>query len=145
MNFLKTVLIFTAFSFFAFACTQTPTTQKNLAGNTATVVNSNANNPKGETSASQDELAAVRKIYTEKCVSCHKEDGTGGIADFDGTKIKVPDLTTDRNKKESDAEFIRVIENGEREEGMPAFKGKISEEDIRNLVKLIRSDFQENK
>jgi mono/diheme cytochrome c family protein len=140
VNFLKIGLILTVVLLFIIACSQTNPTNTNLAGNTAVVVNANASI--AQPTATADELAAARKIYSEQCVNCHKEDGTGGVSTIDGKRIKAPDLTTDRQKKEPDAEYIEVIEHGETKDGMPAFKGKISDEDIKQLVKLIRKDFQ---
>jgi mono/diheme cytochrome c family protein len=87
-----------------------------------------------------DELASAKKIYAEKCVKCHKETGEGGELDIEGTKIKVPSYRKETVKKDSDAEYIDQIEKGG--DGMPKFKGKISDQDIKDLVKLIRRDFQ---
>jgi mono/diheme cytochrome c family protein len=139
MKFLKLGLFFTVLTLFVFACTQNQTTNTNVANNTAVVVNSNANMQPATT---PDELASARKIYSEKCIKCHKEDGTGGVTDIEGTKIKAPNFTSDKLKKEPDSEFIEMIEKGAKEDGMPAFKGKISDEEIKNLVKYIRREFQ---
>ncbi len=140
MKFLKIGLVLSAILLFIIACNQTQTTNTNLASNTAVVTNSN--NSTVMPTAETDELAAARKIYSEQCTNCHKEDGKGGISTIDGKRIKAPDFTTDKQKKEPDAEYVEKIENGEKEDGMPAFKGKISDDDIKNLVKLIRKDFQ---
>ncbi len=140
MKFLKIGLVLSAILLFIIACNQTQTTNTNLASNTAVVTNSN--NSTVMPTAATDELAAARKIYSEQCTNCHKEDGKGGISTIDGKRIKAPDFTTDKQKKEPDAEYVEKIENGEKEDGMPAFKGKISDDDIKNLVKLIRKDFQ---
>ncbi|HXH69338.1 MAG TPA: cytochrome c [Pyrinomonadaceae bacterium] len=137
---MKIGLVLSAILLFIIACNQTQTTNTNLASNTAVAANLN-NSIQAPTTAT-DELAAARKIYSEQCVKCHKEGGTGGISTIDGKKIKAPNLTTDRQKNEPDAEYVEVIENGEKKDGMPAFKGKISDDDIKNLVKLIRRDFQ---
>lgn len=141
MQFLKIGLILTAILLFITACNQTETTNTNLASNTVVATNSN-NSAATPTTTTADELAAARKIYSEQCVRCHKEDGTGGVSIIDGKRIKAPNLTADKQKNEPDAEYIEVIENGEKEDGMPAFKGKISDDEIKNLVKLIRRDFQ---
>jgi mono/diheme cytochrome c family protein len=139
MRFLKLGLLFSAIMLFVFACSQNQTTNTNVANNTAVVVNSN---PNTQPAATPDELASARKIYSEKCIKCHKEDGTGGVTDIDGTKIKAPNFTSDRMKKSSDKDFVETIEKGAKEDGMPAFKGKISDDDIKNLVKYIRRNFQ---
>jgi mono/diheme cytochrome c family protein len=140
VNLLKISLISAAFLLFVIACSQTNMTNTNPANITAVVANTNTSI--AQPTAATDELAAARKIYSEQCVNCHKEDGKGGVSTIDGKRIKAPDMTTDRQKKEPDAEYIEVIENGEKEDGMPAFKGKISDDDIKQLVKLIRKDFQ---
>jgi len=87
-------------------------------------------------------MASTKNIYTEKCVRCHKEDGTGGKVEIDGTTINAEDFTEDKMKNMSDAKYIGYIENGVPDEGMPAFKGKLSDTEIKNLVKFIRREFQ---
>lgn len=140
MNLLKIGFVLSAVLLFVIACSQTTTTNTNFANNTAVVANTNT--AIAPPTTTPDELASAREIYSETCVKCHKEGGTGGVTDIDGKKIKAPNFTTDRMKNEPDAEFVEVIENGEKEDGMPAFKGKISDDDIKNLVRLIRKDFQ---
>ncbi len=140
MKFLKIALVLSANLLFIIACNQTQTINTNITGNTAVVTNSNISI--ATPAPAEDELASARKIYSEQCVKCHKEDGTGGVSIINGKRIKAQNFTSDRQKKAPDSEYIEVIENGEKEDGMPAFKGKISDDDIKNLVKLIRKDFQ---
>ena len=140
MKFLKIALVLSANLLFIIACNQTQTINTNITGNTAAVTNSNISI--ATPAPAEDELASARKIYSEQCVKCHKEDGTGGVSIINGKRIKAQNFTSDRQKKEPDSEYIEVIKNGEEEDGMPAFKGKISDDDIKNLVKLIRKDFQ---
>jgi mono/diheme cytochrome c family protein len=73
-------------------------------------------------------------------VKCHRENGEGGELDIEGTKIKVPSYQKESVKKGSDLEYVEQIEKGG--DGMPKFKGKISDQEIKDLVKLIRRDFQ---
>ncbi len=145
MKILKLCLCLTVTGLFIFACsgnqTATPNSTNRAAANATSPANS-AVNAAASPTAAPDELAAAKKIFLDKCVRCHKEDGTGGETNIDGTKIKAPNFTTDRMKKEPDSEFIETIENGAKEDGMPAFKGKIGDDDIKNLVKLIRREFQ---
>lgn len=140
MNFLKIGFVLSAILFFIIACNQTQPANTNSVSNTAVVINSN--NPAQTPVIATDDLASARKIYSQICVNCHKEGGTGGESVIDGKKIKAPNFTTDRMKNEPDAEFIEVIENGEQGDGMPAFKNRLSNDDIKNLVKMIRKDFQ---
>ncbi len=139
MKFLKIGFILPTILLFIIACNQTKTTNTNLTNNTT--VAAPANVTVAQTAAS-DELASARKIYATQCSKCHKEDGTGGASIIDGKKIKAPNLTTDKQKTNPDSDYIETIENGAKEDGMPAYKGKISDDDIKNLVKLIRKDFQ---
>lgn len=140
MKILKLCLCLSAIALFIFACADNKTT------NTTTNFNqpaANTNKPtNAQPTAPADELAAAKKIYSEKCERCHKPDGTGGEVDIEGKKIKAANFTSEKLKKEPDSEFIEVIENGETGEGMPAFKGKLTDEEIKSLVKLIRRDFQ---
>ena len=147
MKYLKLGLILTAVSLFIFACSQTTTTNSNVANNSLVAVNSanNSNTNAATPAAANDELASARKIYSETCVKCHKEDGTGGIKEIEGRKIKAPNFHSERMMNDKDEDWIETIENGAKEDGMPAFKGKISEEDIKNLVKFIHRDIQKKQ
>ena len=145
MRFLKLLAVLITVGLFVFACTQNQPTNSGGANNTAPVANSNskpATEPSITIATPPDELAEARRIYSTTCVKCHKEDGKGGVTEIEGTKVKAPDFTSDRMKKEADEEFIEVIKNGEKNEGMPSFKDRISEDEIKNLVKLIRRQFQ---
>lgn len=142
MKILKTALIFAAFALFLFACSSATTVNTNTKSN-ANTVSGNSTSTAEATPATQDDLASAKKTYSEKCVKCHKEDGKGGETVFeDGTKIKAPNLTSDRQKSKPDSDYVEVIEKGAKEDGMPAFKGKISDDEIKNLVKYIRRDIQ---
>lgn len=140
MKFFKIALIILTVALFAFACNQNQTTDTNAVNTTNTaVVVTNANTPP---SAPLDELAAARKHYSELCIKCHKEGGIGGVSEIDGKRIKSPNFTSERMMKDDDADWIEAIQNGIAEDGMPAYKDKLSEQEIKDLVKLIRKDFQ---
>jgi mono/diheme cytochrome c family protein len=143
MKILKSALILTAITFFIIACTQNHVPGPDVAEKTPDVGNVDGNSQAAPTPG--DHLATARKIYSGQCINCHKEDGSGGVSEIDGVKIKAPNFRSEKMKKDSDKDWIEAIENGEKSDGMPAFKGKISDEDIRNLVKLIRHDFQGKK
>lgn len=140
MKFLKLGLILLAVAIFAFACSQsnTPNNSVNTANNSIAAVNANQPQP----AATVDELAAARKHYSEICIKCHKEGGLGGASEIDGKKIKAPNFTSERMIKDDDADWIKSIQNGIPDEGMPAFKEKLSDQEIKDLVKMIRKDFQ---
>jgi mono/diheme cytochrome c family protein len=137
MKYFKLGLIFAAILVFA-ACTATTSTNTtagtNPTANTTAPVSNTNNAPP------VDELASAKKIYSEKCVKCHKEDGLGGQVDLDGTKIKVTSYKSDKAMNHDDAKLTDYLVNGD--DDMPAYGKKLSETEIKDLVKLIRRDFQ---
>jgi len=150
MRFVKISLLISAITIFVFACTSsstntntTNTTANKPAANNNSVTNALSNaTTNTQPTAANDELASARKIYNDRCIRCHKEGGLGGETDIEGTKIKTPNFTSDRQKKEPDSEYIDAITNGISDEGMPAFKGKLTDQEIKSLVQMIRKDFQ---
>lgn len=151
MKLLKIAFICSALAVFIFACNQTPT-GNNTAGSSAnkpaantaqTNANVFSNMPVNiPTDVKQDENASGRKIYTEICANCHKEDGTGGKVTIEGKTINAENLTTDKMKNMADAKYVEYIKNGIPDEGMPAFKDKLNDEQIGSVIKFIRTEFQ---
>src|SRR5687768_12348100 len=138
MKIIKLILVLSTIALFVFACSE----NKAANSNTTSIVVTNTNPATNSApTVAPDELASAKQIYLNTCIKCHKEDGTGGETNIDGTKIKAPNFTSEKLKKEPDSEFIEIIKNGEKEEGMPAFKDRLSDEQIKNLVKLIRREF----
>ena len=52
----------------------------------------------------------------------------------------MPNLTGEHARKPTDGRIAAKISEGDEE--MPAFKGKLSPEQIQDLVRLIRKEFQ---
>jgi mono/diheme cytochrome c family protein len=136
MSFIKLSLVFSAAILFA-ACSGANVSQNTASApaNSATNNSTTAQNPAGDS-----ELAIARGLYSKRCVSCHKENGEGGEKDIEGEKIKVPNFKDPRVAAENDEEYIHQIEKGG--DGMPAYKGKITDGEIKNLVLYIRKEFQ---
>jgi mono/diheme cytochrome c family protein len=137
------ILVTVAFStcaIFAMACSDTSTT--NVAVNTNAPRANNASIPSPLPSATIDELASGRKIYAASCANCHKENGTGGEVTIEGKTLDPEDLTSAKLKKFSDEKILGYIANGIEDEGMPAFKGKLSEGEMRDVLKFIRVELQ---
>jgi len=89
-----------------------------------------------------DQLTASRELYKTNCAECHKETGKGGEAVVDGKKLNAKDLTGDKMAKRSDAKLYDDIAEGSPDDGMPAFKDKLSEAQINDIVKYIRIELQ---
>jgi len=92
--------------------------------------------------ATIDELASGRKIFSSNCATCHKDTGTGGEVVIEGKKLNPDDLTSAKIKGFPDDKILRYIMNGVEDEGMPAFKDKLSEGEMRDVVKFIRVELQ---
>jgi len=56
--------------------------------------------------------------------------------------MNVDDLTSEKIKAFSDEKIIGYMIKGIPDEGMPAFKDKISEGGMRDVVKYIRTELQ---
>lgn len=90
--------------------------------------------------ATLDELAFATANYATHCANCHGAEGDGGLATVGDKKIKVPSLKVGHALKHTDDDFVDQINDGEAE--MPAFKDKLSPDEINQLVKFIRKEFQ---
>jgi cytochrome c6 len=74
--------------------------------------------------------------FKSKCAVCHAPDGSGSGAM--GKQLGVTDLRADEVQKQTDAQLNDSITNGKGTK-MPAYKGKITDDQIKGLVGYIRS------
>jgi mono/diheme cytochrome c family protein len=129
MKLIAIALTCIALSLVLIACTET-----------AAPTNSSAPTSAASPAASVDELAAARTNYQKDCESCHAENGEGGPVKTPQKEIKVPSLKSDHAKSRTDEQLTKMITAGEEE--MPAFKDKMSQAEIADMVKFIRKHFQ---
>src|SRR5262249_8764370 len=109
--------------------------------NEPTNTTANANSKRPTPQATPDQFAAVRTIYEKDCKECHGPNGTGGPVTLkDGTKLKVPTLREGHALRHKDDEFVKQITKGG--DGMPAFADKLKPEEINDLIKFVRREFQ---
>ena len=134
MTNLKLTIAFIAFAVFIAACGQAANTQ--VANNAAPKANQNAVTA---TPAPAADVATGKDLYAKNCMICHKENGTGGKVTIEGKSIDPNDLTTDKMKNRSDEKLFSGISEGATDDGMPAFKGKLTEDQIKAVVKHLRS------
>src|SRR5579863_2258111 len=73
-------------------------------------------------------------VYKAKCAACHGEDGKGTTAA--GVKLGAHDFTSPDVQKQTDAQLVDIVTNGKNK--MPAYKGKIPDDQIKGLVAYIR-------
>ena len=132
MKMIALALMCVAIALVAIACTET-----------ATPTNTNTNTSRAASpspAASVDELATARANYAKHCEACHGPEGTGGLVKVENKQIKVASLKADHAIKHPDDKLAKTITGGQEE--MPAFKDKLSQEEIRGLVQFIRKQFQ---
>ena len=129
MKLIALALTCVAIALIAVACTET-----------ATPTNTSRTAASPAPSASVDEFAAARANFTKNCEPCHGPNAEGGLVKVEKKQIKVPSLKAEHAKKHTDDQIAKMITNGEEE--MPAFKDKLSPQEISDLVKFVRKNFQ---
>ena len=78
--------------------------------------------------ARADDAAA---LFAKRCASCHGKDGKGTPV---GQKMGAKDLAA---VKASEEELVTVISNGKGK--MAAYKGKLSDDEIKSLAKFVKA------
>ena len=134
MKLISLALTCIAIALFAAGCTET-----------ATPTNTSSSRPAGSpaapaATASVDEFATARANYKKNCEGCHGPEATGGLVKIDKKQIKVPSLKAEHAIKHTDDQITKMITNGEEE--MPPFKDKMSQQEIADMVKFVRKEFQ---
>ena len=86
--------------------------------------------------------SSPRQLWDEKCASCHAPDGSGNTKT--GRRLHIKDYTDPKVQAGfSDAGLLKNFLLGVADEDgnyrMPAYKDKVSVEDAKELVALIRS------
>jgi cytochrome c6 len=74
-------------------------------------------------------------LFKQKCAACHGPDGAGQTGM--GKTMKLRDLGSADVQKQSDAELTDIIVNGKNK--MPAYKGKLTDDQVKQVVAFIRS------
>ena len=74
-------------------------------------------------------------LFKGKCVMCHGATGAGDTAM--GKNLKLRDLGSADVQKQSDDELTNTITNGKNK--MPKYDGKLTKDQIGDLVKFVRT------
>lgn len=135
-NKLKLLIIsaFLGIAAIFIACTQ--------GTNTGTGIATPSNVAAASPSGTVDRLAAGRDLYQQNCAKCHRDAGTGGKITIDGKSLEPKDLTSERMKNRSDKKLLGDISEGAPDDGMPAFKEKLTEAQITETIGFIRAELQ---
>jgi len=139
MNITKVFLIVCATVLFIAACNTTgPVSNQSNAARLPSNSNTTAAST-AQPAATGDELAAGKELYAAKCTICHKDTGKGGKVTVEGKNLKPADLTSDKMKARSDDKMVAGISEGAPDDGMPAFEDKLTKDQIKSIVKYVRS------
>ena len=79
-------------------------------------------------------LEDTKALYQTKCAICHSVDGSGTAT---GKKLNARDLRSAEVQKQSDAQLTEIITKGKNK--MPAYQGKLTPEQIKQLIAHVRS------
>ena len=138
MKLVSLVLTCAAIALISLACTDTETTTNSTTPSRAA---SPAAPSPATPAAPADEFATARTNYAKHCEACHGPQGEGGpVKTPEGKQIKVPSLKAPHAVRHSDEELNKVVSGGE--EAMPAFKDKLTPEEITQMVRFVRKNFQ---
>lgn len=74
-------------------------------------------------------------VFKTKCAACHGADGKGETTM--GKNLKLKDLGSADVQSKSDGDLTKLIEDGKKP--MPAYKGKLTDDQIKDVVKYIRT------
>ena len=130
MKLTSLALLCVAIALVALACTETPTTTNTNTSRTG------ASPAAPAATATPDPHAGARANFTKNCEPCHGPNGEGGLVKVDNKQIKVPSLKAEHALKHTDDKITKMITNGEEE--MPAFKDKLSSQEIALMVRYVR-------
>ena len=129
MNVRRLVLLAVPLAFLSAACNKPSVSTDSSTKSTSTAA------------ATPDAFAAARATFVKNCQKCHGEQGKGGPVKLeDGTKLKVPSFREGHALHHPDSDYLKQINKGGG--GMPAFKDKLTPQQIDELVRFIRHEFQ---
>lgn len=134
MKLILLALACLAIALVSFACTETATPT-----NTSTPPTASSPAAAAPT-ASIDEFATARANYGKHCEACHGPNAEGGLVKVDNKQIKVPSLKRDHAVKHTEEQLVKIVTGGEEE--MPAFKDKLSQQEIAEMVRFVRKVHQ---
>ncbi|MGA2510820.1 MAG: cytochrome c [Candidatus Acidiferrales bacterium] len=80
-------------------------------------------------------------LFNSKCGDCHGADGSGKTAV--GKSLNLRDLRSAEVQKQTDEELTGITANGTG--GMPAYKDRLTGDQIKQLVSYMRSLAKKNK
>jgi mono/diheme cytochrome c family protein len=133
MNSAKFAAIILITGCFTAACTSSDTLTTNRTQPSAAPATA-------DPTPTPDAMGQAYLNFEKHCAECHGEKGHGGTVDLKGRRLKVPSLRDGHALDHTDQKFVKQITEGDEE--MPAFKDKLSPNEINDLVMFIRKELQ---
>jgi len=133
MNLFKFSLVLAAVFGSCIGCSNSP------APHLAEAARNTAPSPNGSGTSTPELVASGKELYAVNCLACHRDTGKGGKVTINGKKLDADDLTADHMKKHDDNELFTHISDGSPDDGMPAFKEKLKDEEIRAIAQYVRT------
>ena len=91
------------------------------------------------TAQTPDKWETAANTFKANCTNCHAEDGSGTAI---GNRLHVKNLYSKEVQEKSNSDLIQTI--GAGKDNMPAFKDRLSFEQIEELVEYIRHEAQKS-
>ena len=135
MFFARLAAIILVIGYFTTACSSSDRLATNQARQSASPAT-----PTAAATATPDPFAEAYLDFQKNCQVCHGEKGQGGTVEVEGRKLKVPSLRDGHALGHTDDKFVKQITEGDDE--MPAFRDKLSPDEINDLVRFIRKELQ---
>ena len=140
MTAVKLFCLSVALMLFSAGCSSTATNVNvSTAGKTDGTAPVAASTPHPPGAIVESNEASGKELYATNCMICHKEDGKGGKVTIKGKTIKPENLTEEKFVKASEEKLVGYVTDGVPDEGMPAFKDKLTSEEIRSVVSHVRT------
>jgi len=114
-----------------FSATEEPSTLEKIVARTVRNLSipRKARNEENPWKASPDILREAREDFTDRCVVCHGNDGSGQTQVGRNLYPKPPDLRAPQTQNLTDGQIRYIIKNGVRLTGMPAWSHPHEEQD----------------
>jgi mono/diheme cytochrome c family protein len=101
------------------------------------VVPANAKSVKNPVAVSDASTKAGQTLYAKTCTPCHGKTGLGDGMKVKSLKVVPNDFTKAEFQSQTDGEHFFKTKTGRGE--MPKYEGKLSDDDIWNIVNYMRT------
>ena len=138
MKFIKFALVLVFTTLFAIACEQNTTTPNTVNVGMTPIKPVNATNSASPSIPAAIAVANGKDLYVTNCAACHKESGKGGKVTVEGKTMEPDDITTAKMAAKTDEKLTEYVVKGFPDDGMPAFKDKLTPDEIKAVVAHVR-------